>query len=471
VKISRYQTGTSFIPGYTQVGHQRSADQWLAETPGGRYPNLYYKVSILDYPHNPLDLVPDGCAYWSNSPLNLVSYDDEPTPMYVIRTETDAHDLRPIVAWSPSKPRYLWVSDFGYHPRGVQWFLRNWPALQEMLRPFGYVSPPLPPVTDCPEITIGADPEYELWHRRTCLVAEGIVNDSTSDPIGVDGAGCQVELRPEPGTPAEVTHNLKSLLLEFNGDYPSYALSTKGDVYPLGGHIHVGLPNEFRQFTTGLRELCDAFIGTPTIGLSGRARHSYRQLGAYETKPWGWEYRTPPAGIFATPPICRTTLSIMHAVVTAHIMGEVETDPIYEPSLDAEVPSAEAFNMIGIAPNVRDTWVKRLARLRLGPWPSTLQTWGAWTRQAPLNCHLVRFLHGYEWAEPNRSYLTRLLQSAQPSAPIVIGGTPPERITGSLNTDLYRDDRGWWRLPMWWRTAQRDRSDIRYVADRIIGGR
>jgi hypothetical protein len=45
--------------------------------------------------------------------------------------------------------------------------------------------------------------------------------------------------------------------------------------------------------------------------LSGKVREQskYYKLSAYETKPWGFEYRTPPAAIFSTPHMLRMALT------------------------------------------------------------------------------------------------------------------------------------------------------------------
>jgi len=144
---------------------------------------------------------------------------------------------------------------------------------------------------------LGADPEFEellqengyepIYTNRTGLEIE--------DEIGCDGAGAQLELRPKPAnTPKELVKNIKQLIELIP------PVSVKGDKYPIGGHIHIGLPFKFEYI-----ELLDDFLGRRFLNLSGMARAGYKKLGSYELKPWGFEYRSLPSACYTTPELLR----------------------------------------------------------------------------------------------------------------------------------------------------------------------
>ncbi len=167
-------------------------------------------------------------------------------------------------------------------------------------------------------ITVGGDPEFEMWRGSTLVSADDYLNMGGS--IGTDGARSQVELRPAPGTPAQVVRNLRELIKEFARRFPKYDLDAAGHRYPCGGHIHIGgIPD--REPPGELLELLDDFVGKPSLPLSGEARGEYRRLSAWEDKPWGFEYRTPPAAVFSNPRVARTVLKLARNLVTKFYSG------------------------------------------------------------------------------------------------------------------------------------------------------
>ncbi len=160
-------------------------------------------------------------------------------------------------------------------------------------------------------ILIGCDPELELLDqlRSNVIQATNLAKTESGGQIGRDGSGDQVELRPNPGTPGEVTKNLKMLIRTLTAD--NYFCGVKGDKYPLGGHIHIsGLgPCPGANFIAAL----DHFIGVPMRGLSGTARGYYGSLGEYRSQPHGGiEYRTPPSAWLAKPEYARLVLRIAY---------------------------------------------------------------------------------------------------------------------------------------------------------------
>ncbi|WP_211230125.1 putative amidoligase domain-containing protein, partial [Desulfovirgula thermocuniculi] len=167
-------------------------------------------------------------------------------------------------------------------------------------------------------VTVGGDPEFEMWRGNTLVSADDYLD--MGDSIGTDGARNQVELRPAPGTPSQVVRSLRELIKEFAKRFPKYDLDAAGHKYPCGGHIHIGgIPD--REPPGELLELLDDFIGKPSLPLSGEARGDYRRLSAWEDKPWGFEYRTPPAAVFSNPRVARTVLKLARNLVTKFYSG------------------------------------------------------------------------------------------------------------------------------------------------------
>lgn len=174
------------------------------------------------------------------------------------------------------------------------------------------------------EVTVGCDPEFELFDRYGDVVtADEIVDYDCESQIGTDGSGDQIEFRPTPGNPIKVTQNFKKLVREFKEDLGNrFDLTDRGDCYPLGGHIHVGIG--FRMTPdSNLLTLLDDFVGEPSMKLSGDARKEYRRLGAYRPQPHGFEYRTPPAALFQNPAITCITLRLVGNLAKNYLNGEV----------------------------------------------------------------------------------------------------------------------------------------------------
>lgn len=165
--------------------------------------------------------------------------------------------------------------------------------------------------------TFGADPEFEMLDSQTryhVIRPFGVGGTSPTTKIGVDGAGAQVELRPDPETePLKLVENLQALIKECG-----HPLSVIGDVYPLGGHIHIGFPQEIRETCTMHRQtfckVYDYFLGRPLINLSGKARGGYKQMTSFETKNWGFEYRTCPSAWMLNPQIALIFIKLVKGI-------------------------------------------------------------------------------------------------------------------------------------------------------------
>jgi len=158
-------------------------------------------------------------------------------------------------------------------------------------------------------VTLGADPEFELVRDGDVLYAEDVLRMSTRARIGVDGAGYQLELRPEPGkTSEDLVKNLRKLFKRFKKEHPDLQISVKGSTYPLGGHIHLGYYDESGKAhqlipSVKLLQMLDEIVGRPSASKNGtaRAQHGYANMSAAAPKVYGFEYRTPPATIFCKP--------------------------------------------------------------------------------------------------------------------------------------------------------------------------
>lgn len=205
--------------------------------------------------------------------------------------------------------------------------------------------------SDKPIITVGCDPEFELYDSKNKLV---IGEDLNADgrlqrKIGADGRGKQLELRPEPSTdPAEVVEDLQNLFKAVS----NFRVDSKGDKEPLGGHIHFGVvsskPVGKLSYTQTVVEMLDAFIGKHTRPMSGSARGEYGRLGDIRDQPWGFEYRTCPAGIFTTKEIAYVTLKLARNLVQAILERDIDVEfPLTKESLlDFLTPEEAEFYLM-----------------------------------------------------------------------------------------------------------------------------
>jgi hypothetical protein len=220
-----------------------------------------------------------------------------------------------ILTTTRSEKWFLVVSEEAWHHRWEYvraYLLENWWAMPE----FGD-----------PPITLGGDPEFEVVKDGRIVSADTVpifkqdFGPATKSPIGLDGAPFIAELRPDPAySEEEYVENFWSLVKRVQK--AGVLLSVKGDRVPLGGHIHVGSPDrgvvrvlwrEAKRFI----QVLDDFIGRVLLPTSGRARGEYARLGAYETKDYGWEYRTPPSSFYADPEMVRIVFKLTKGLVKA----------------------------------------------------------------------------------------------------------------------------------------------------------
>jgi len=213
------------------------------------------------------------------------------------------------------------------------------------------------------EITVGCDPEYEIFTktRPYCVIdASDLFGDKIlDDEIGTDGWGNQLELRPIPGSPAYVVRRLKKLISDFYKNHNT-KLSVKGDIYPLGGHIHIGFRKNGSFARRGFEKLVpilDDFIGRFTIELSGEARGDYKALGKYRIQPHGLEYRTPPSIIFQNPKIAEIVLKLAYNLANKYVNSEV---------IEYSVPVTrkDLMEVGGLTEKETDLYIENINKLR-----------------------------------------------------------------------------------------------------------
>lgn len=172
-------------------------------------------------------------------------------------------------------------------------------------------------------VSVGCDPEFEFVNmgQKTPVSPPAGFMGNTSSRIGLDGSGNQLEIRPAPHNDEKVVvENIKNLMREIAQQ--RWGISTIGDRYPLGGHIHVGIGRTWNQLPRDLVFLLDFFVGSPSAVCNGRARGGYAQLSQYRGQPWGFEYRSCPAGLFDNPELARLSMKAVKNIVECFVNGQ-----------------------------------------------------------------------------------------------------------------------------------------------------
>ncbi|MCD6125283.1 hypothetical protein J7J62_08965 [bacterium] len=186
------------------------------------------------------------------------------------------------------------------------------------------------------EIKIGCDPEFVLINRYGEVVhaSDYIDDDHYENEIGIDGSGDQLELRPDAGSPQQVVRNLKNLIKRvYDSDFE---LALTAD-FSLGGHIHIGVGKEIYP-SNELLQVLDDFVGKHTRYMC--ERYGYGALSSWESKPWGFEYRTPSAAIFLNPNIAKIVLKLVKNIVIKAIKEKII-------KYNASFPSIDDFMKVG----------------------------------------------------------------------------------------------------------------------------
>jgi len=211
----------------------------------------------------------------------------------------------------------------------------RWEEVKAFLLAKGFAKPEPPQLGEL-SITLGGDPEFEVYMDGELVPADrGSIfrNGRLYGGIGVDGASATAELRPSPASsPGEYLENFTALVRRVRRK--GILLSVKGDAYALGGHIHVGSSNQYvvkllKGEVEKFIEVLDDFVGRVILPTSGRARGGYARLGAYERKSYGWEYRTPPSSFYADPEMVRIVYKLTKGLVETLLQkGEISYETL-----------------------------------------------------------------------------------------------------------------------------------------------
>lgn len=159
------------------------------------------------------------------------------------------------------------------------------------------------------EVTLGTDPEMESLVDGKVIPGNHLpsINTLNKAYISSDGARNQRELRPDPSSdPEELVENIRDLIKisSFFGE----ELSVAGNIFSLGGHIHIGGASPSPELISVL----DYFL-LPFNAFSSAQRKAskYGKLGDYRFQPHGFEYRTPPSAWLLTPKLALMTLQLV----------------------------------------------------------------------------------------------------------------------------------------------------------------
>ena len=242
-----------------------------------------------------------------------------------------------------------------------------------------------------PEVTLGADPEFILKDDGKTVSASSVFNSVTA-PIGCDGEGTQLELRPTPSTqPQQVVRSIRQLLKEVSQH--GYEVSTNTPSYALGGHIHVGVGGSLTPSKTLLKAL-DDFLGIPTRYLT--CRRGYGGCSNFETKPWGFEYRTPSAAIFSHPAVARIALKIVKNLVKLAIQDK---DVSY-----GEVPQLQDYIKIcKLTPKEAETFM--IFTRNFQPSDNVLGLWKVKKKNVARKTYPLTLHFNDEWDDTVRGFL------------------------------------------------------------------
>lgn len=159
-------------------------------------------------------------------------------------------------------------------------------------------------------LLIGGDPEFEILDPFFAIKgANSLFNSCVfDDPIGTDGNSRILELRPDPGSSVDaVARNFEKLLIDFKKIFPGYIISSVGDAFPLGHHIHLSCPR-----SDNLTAFLDTLIGIPLLSLNSGIRREkyYVGLGNVRKQPHGFEYRSG-SGIWSHPRLLKIITSAL----------------------------------------------------------------------------------------------------------------------------------------------------------------
>lgn len=194
-------------------------------------------------------------------------------------------------------------------------------------------------ITDTPEeLTIGADPEFVFVEDTgKAAYADTVIAGSGIDKWGAFGSdGPCGELRPQPSDDVsrfilniEKSFRLargKALELRWAGG-ASYSHPDMERTYPIGGHIHLGLPKLPKASQPGAQhmvvKLLDELVALPMVRIDTpyasyrRSVENYGRCGSCRTSNYKIEWRTPSGLWLINKDMAQATLATTKAVAEA----------------------------------------------------------------------------------------------------------------------------------------------------------
>ena len=177
-------------------------------------------------------------------------------------------------------------------------------------------------------------------------------------------------------------------------------MTDRGDDYPLGGHIHIGVGINYNPHSK-LIELLDDFIGRPTLRLSGAAREDYRELSQVRSQPHGFEYRTCPAAVFQNPAASCIVMKLAKNLTKKFV---TEQEMTYRNS-----PTIEDYINVGGLSRSQATYFWNFCRTSFKPAESIVAAWRI--KKAPITFYVPTLVFKDVWSEEAKSIIQRILSS------------------------------------------------------------
>lgn len=231
---------------------------------------------------------------------------------------------------------------------------------------------------------IGSDPEFSFISQGRRINAKKLLNTvfESSDEynndgyetkggfIGWDGCEATAELRPFPSKSTEqATKNIKIMLEEINERLPTFEMSTISTYAPVGGHIHIEIPEEIAESRIKLKTLhkrlttffLPIMISENKLNLRIRMNNDSDGYGSFTyhkesqefpqkdgTIKRTYEFRIPSAEWLTTEKICKSTLTYI-AVISNEIMHNQENFKKYERLILKNNQQLKAMQELAIA--------------------------------------------------------------------------------------------------------------------------
>jgi len=168
---------------------------------------------------------------------------------------------------------------------------------------------------------LGADPEFEMIESFKVRPAAKVLGISdvygnyeseVHAEIGTDGNSNILEIRPQPASNVDsFINNSLVLLKRIASNYEDVTLSSIGEKYPLGSHIHFNI-----QPDPNFIGLLDTVLGIPFVSLNSpvRVKNGYTGLSSIETKEYGFEYRSV-SGLWTNPEILKIVVTLLFKIL------------------------------------------------------------------------------------------------------------------------------------------------------------